>query len=103
MEARLIAAIPARPAPERPASDRTAAGRTSVRMRRIWPWALGAGMAAALVVAVVVSPDRDSDGVARRPGALRRSGGDSAAGVLRVHIAEETDPCNILPPLPDWR
>ena len=92
LEAKLIAAIP----PVTPAGRQDRAA--------IWRWVAGAGIGVAAVLAVsVVSSYRHAGHVAHLP---TGSNGGSAGAVSAWPAgdnAKETDPCNILPPFPDWR
>ncbi len=92
LEARLIAAIPAH------------ACVAKARVSRRWRWHFGAAAATAAALAVFVLWPRPRDpNLAQRPNAEKNAsqGIDSAPNPSAE--LKDTDPCNILPPLPEWR
>ena len=92
LEARLIAAIPTRPA---------VAGAPASRR---WRWPVLAGLAAAVAWALFAFWPRSQDSnVAQRPSALKEATPGIKPGSLAAIDPKDFDPCNILPPLPDWR
>jgi len=92
LEARLIAAIP-------PAAS---AGRR--HRAAIWRWVAGAGIGAAAVLALsVVLSDRHTGDVDRSPTVSNGGPANPVSVPLASNNTKETDPCNILPPFPDWR
>jgi hypothetical protein len=94
LEAKLIAAIPA------------VASIPQVARPRKWQWSAGAvvAAAAALVVLFLLLPRGRNPDAAQRPSAPdNRRLTQSTRGALAINSLKETDPCNILPPLPDWR
>ncbi len=95
LEARLLAAIPRMPT--------ETARRRRIRWRR---WTIGVGSAAAaaaLIIAAVMLPlHRSTENFQKSMGV---STDTSPPYVLddRITRSEETRPCDILPPLPNWR
>jgi hypothetical protein len=93
-EAKLTAAIPA---------------SLPARVRRtlpkgFWRWAGGAGVAAAVVAVCAVRPlFQGAPGAARRSEAVKSGGVNLLSSQIAISDPKETDPCDILPPLPDWR
>ena len=76
----------------RPAPDRARAARR---------WSLGAAAAAAALAAVLLSVDP----AARRPVIREAAKAAAPPGVLYAASTDpkETDPCCVLPPMPEWR
>lgn len=92
LQAKLVAAIPARS---------TAPARAAPTIAR-WAMATGA-LAAAALIALLFSQRGEQGGVAQMPQAITARSTARNASSLIDHKHQETDPCNILPPLGDWR
>jgi hypothetical protein len=92
LEARLIAAFPARSA------------LPVARAARRWRWAVAAAVAAAAAVACfMLWPRTREPDVTQRSSIPEERGPGIEPGSLAVIDPKDFDPCNILPPLPDWR
>ncbi|NLE62125.1 MAG: hypothetical protein GX616_27525 [Planctomycetes bacterium] len=92
LEAKLIAAIPA----AAPARRRNRAAT--------WRWAAGVGLAAAAALALVVLLSHRHEPDRRRSPVVSDGRAESTpSGLLASSDPKETDPCDILPPLPEWR
>lgn len=93
LEAKLLAAIP------------PVAAMASIARPRMWRWFTAAGTAAvAALLMCLLLPRGEAPKAARKPSPLSGSSrDDSATRLVIINCLKETDPCDILPPLPDWR
>lgn len=92
LQSKLVAAIPARSA---------APARAAPAIAR-WATATGA-LAAAALMALLFLPQGDKASVVQKPQATTDRSTASNTSPFTDHNPQETDPCNILPPLGDWR
>ena len=94
LEARLLAAIPRMPT--------ETARRRRIRWRRWTIGAVSAAAAAALIIAAVMLPlHRSTENFQKSMGVSTDTSPPYVLGD-RITRSEETRPCDILPPLPDW-
>ncbi len=95
LEARLLAAIPRMPT--------ETARRRRIRWRRWTIGAVSAAAAAALIIAAVMLPlHRSTQNFQKSVGVSTDTSPPYVLGD-QITRSEETRPCDILPPLPNWR
>jgi hypothetical protein len=91
LEGKLMAAIPQRTA--------VAERRASLK-QYVWWFAFSA--AAAVIISASILLGRSEERI-DRPEGITTADGREGSLVVDLVLSKETDPCNILPPLGDWR